>query len=153
MEAACQRQRKRECWASRRGGFTAPSTETYLPARKTERAAAQRAGVNEMKMESLAQRISSRPALLLKSQGSLERLPLHHGCIPAWACFAEETCAWSRKIWLLLSTLTPQLELGCTSFQLPLLHHICALMPSLPPEGPCTRQSLTAFTAAGIKQK
>lgn len=81
MEAACQRQRNRERWVSRRGGFTAPSTETYLPARKTERAAAQRAGVNEMKMESLAQRISSRPAPLLKSQGSLERLSLHHGCI------------------------------------------------------------------------
>lgn len=58
-----------------------PSTETYLPARKTERAAAQRAGVNEMKVESLAQRISSQPALLPKSQGSLGRLSLHHGHI------------------------------------------------------------------------
>lgn len=57
------------------------STETYLPARKTERAAAERAGVNEMKVESLAQRISSRPAPLLKSQRSLGRLSLHCGHI------------------------------------------------------------------------
>lgn len=91
-----------------------------------------------MKMESLAQRISSRPAPLLKSQGSLERLSLHHGCILLGPALQRKR-AWSRKICLLFTTLTPQLELGCPSLQLPLFHCIRAPVPGLPPEGPCTR--------------
>lgn len=90
-----------------------------------------------MKMESLAQRISSRPALLLKSQGSLERLSLHHGCILLGPALQRKHVLGAGKF--VSTTLTPQLELGCPSLQLPLFHCIRAPVPGLPPEGPCTR--------------
>lgn len=90
-------------------------------------------------MESLAQRISSRPG----SAAEIPRFPgkaflpsRMHSCL---GLLCRGACAQNRKIWLLFTTLTPRLELGCPSLQLPLLHCIRAPVPSLPPEGPCTR--------------